>query len=279
MGERVQQRESFAALLPEALSEKTGRKVEVYNESMGWGFTHSVTLRFNDVIAARPDLILWILTPVDVERSSLVLATPDDIGRWSSKSTTERIELRVKTILASEPGVAAIADVYERSRTALMLRHFLYQSESLYMTAALAGNDNEAGFLRDPMSALWKDRLKQVDSDAATIEAQARDAGIPFVAAFVPNRVQTAMVSIGQWPAGFDPYKLDGQLRSIIDSHGGTYIDTLPEFRDIPNPERYYFLVDGHPNPEGHAVLANILAKELTSGVVPALSTSSPHLQ
>jgi hypothetical protein len=267
MGERVQQRESFAALLPEALSEKTGRKVELYNESMGWGFTHSVTLRFKDVIASRPDLILWILTPVDVERSSLVLATPDDIGRWSSKSTTERIKLRVKSILANESGMAAIADVYGRSRTALMLRHLLYQSESLYVTAALAGNDNEAGFLRDPMSAPWKERLKQVDSDAATIEAQSHDAGIPFVAAFVPNRVQTAMVSVGRWPAGFDPYILDAQLRSIVESHGGTYIDTLPEFRGIPTAERYYFAVDGHPNTKGHSVLAEMLARELTSVV------------
>jgi hypothetical protein len=155
-----------------------------------------------------------------------------------------------------------------------MLRHFLYQSQSLYVNAALAGLDNDAGFFRDPMSALWKEGLKQVDSDAATIGAQAGNAGVPFAAVYVPNRAQAAMVSMGQWPTGIDPYKLDGQLRLIIESHGGKYIDLLPEFRAVPNPERFYFPVDGHPNPEGHALLTKLLAKELTSGVVPTLTVN-----
>jgi hypothetical protein len=274
LGERVQQQESFAALLPTALSLKTGRSVELYNESMFWGYTHSVTLRFNDVLAARPDLILWILTPVDVERSFLVLPSPDEIGQWKSKSLSERIWLRLNSILASEAGKAAITDLLGRSRATLMLRHFLYQSQSLYVNAALAGLDNDAGFFRDPMSALWKEGLKQVDSDAATIGAQASNAGVPFAAVYVPNRAQSAMVSMGQWPTGIDPYKLDGQLRLIIESHGGKYIDLLPEFRAVPNPERFYFPVDGHPNPEGHALLTKLLAKELTSGVVPTLTVN-----
>jgi hypothetical protein len=111
------------------------------------------------------------------------------------------------------------------------------------------------------------------------MEAQARDAGIPFVAAYVPNRVETTMVSMGQWPTGIDPYQLDNRLRSVIESHGGTYIDLLPEFREISDPGRYYFPVDGHPNPEGHAALTRLMAKQLTSGVVPALSISSTRLQ
>jgi hypothetical protein len=279
VGATVQQRDSFAALLPKALSEKTGRRVELYNESIGWGFSHNTDLRFNEVLAAKPDLILWILTPGDVERSSLVLPTPEDTGRWQSKSLAERSWLRVKEILGTQSGMAAISEVFGRTRTAMMLRHFLYESQSLYGNAVLAKDDSDFGFLRDPMSKLWNERLQQADSDAATIEAQARNAGVPLVAAFVPHRAQAGMVYTGKWPTGIDPYALDDKLRAIVESHGGTYIDTLPEFRDIPNPEQYFFPVDGHPTPQGHAVLTRILAQELTSGAVPALSVSSPHLQ
>jgi hypothetical protein len=271
MGMRVEQRQSFAALLPEALSEKTGRRVELYNASIGAKFSHRAALGFNEVLAARPDLILWILMPADVAGSSPVQAKPEEIGERKSKSLAERMSLRAKQIVGSDSGMNALADLYMRSRTALLLEHFLYQSESLYVPAALAGKESDVGFLRDPMGALWNERLRQVDSDAATMEGQARDAGIPFVAAYVPTRAQAAMVSMRHWPTGFDPYKLDDRLRAIIESHGGKYVDTLPEFWAIPNAGRFYFPMDGHPNAEGHAELARLLAKQLGSGVVPAL--------
>jgi hypothetical protein len=168
--------------------------------------------------------------------------------------------------------MGSIVDLFGRSRTAFVFRKFLYQSPSLYLKTSLAESDEDAGFLRDPMSSLWKEHLEQFDSDASTIETKARDAGVPFVAAYLPNHPQVDMVSIGTWPNGFDPYQLDDKLRSIIESHGGTFIDLLPEFQVIPNLERYYLPVDGHPNSEGHAVLTGLLAKQLTSGVVPELS-------
>ena len=60
-------------------------------------------------------------------------------------------------------------------------------------------------------------------------------AGIPLVAVLVPDRTQAAMISMmDECPKGFDPYKLGNELRSIIVSHGGTYIDILPEFRTYP---------------------------------------------
>jgi hypothetical protein len=82
------------------------------------------------------------------------------------------------------------------------------------------------------------------------------------------------MISVGEWPADYDPYKLDEEVRAIIESHGGIYIDILPDFRAVPNPERHYFPVDGHPDAAGHAMIAGMLAKELTSGAVPALKAS-----
>jgi hypothetical protein len=78
------------------------------------------------------------------------------------------------------------------------------------------------------------------------------------------------MISMGEWPAGYDPYKLDEELRSIITSHGGIYIDILPDLRNIPNPEQHYFPVDNHPDADGDAMISGMLAKELTGGAIPA---------
>lgn len=276
LGEGVQREQSFAALLPVELSAQTGRKIELYNESMGWGFSHSVSLRFNEVIAARPDLILWILTPFDIEGASLVVVTTKtEASQQTPLSLPAKAWLRVKAAFASKSIRVATSEIFGRTRTALMLRHFLYQSQSQYMRSYLMAGDEEAGFFRVDPSTEWRKHLAQFDTDAADVEGQARAAGVPFVAVLVPSRAQAAMVSMGEWPAGVDPYKLDDEVRAIITSYGGTYIDILPHFRDIPNPERYYFPVDGHPTAVGHRIISELLARELTSGAVPALRVAA----
>jgi hypothetical protein len=158
----------------------------------------------------------------------------------------------------------------------ILLQHVLYKSQSQYVKSYLRRGDDDTGFLQAHLSPQWQSYLQAFDADAARVEAQAKTAGVPLVVVLVPNRAQAAMISMGEWPAGYDPYKLDDELRSIIVSHGGIYADILPGFRTIPNPEQYYFPVDGHPNAEGHAIIANLLAKALTNASVPALSATSP---
>ena len=80
------------------------------------------------------------------------------------------------------------------------------------------------------------------------------------------------MISIGEWPPAYDPYKLDNQLRSIVTRNGGIYLGFLSDFRDIPNSEQYYFPLDGHLTTAGHGLITHLLAKRLTSGAVPALT-------
>jgi hypothetical protein len=272
LGEGVPREQTFAALLPGELSQETGRKVELYNESMGWGFPPSVRLRFNEVLSAKPDLILWILTPGDIEGASLVVYSSNADSRFQRSLTLpERAWLHMKLAFSSMSFEVAASELFNRTRTAVLLRHFLYQSESQYVTAYEMVKDEEGGFLKANQSAQWKGHLKQFEGDAAAIEEQAETAGVPFVAVLVPIRAQAAMISMGKWPANFDPYELDNQLRTIIVRHGGTYLDILPDYRDIPNAARGYYPLDAHPNAEGHKTIAELLAKALTSGAVPAL--------
>jgi hypothetical protein len=283
LGRYVSREDTFAALLPLELSRLAGRNVEVYNEGIMWGFLNSVNMRFDDALAAKPDMILWALTPIDFKYPAFVSneavwhgtdqpdALPDSAGKPGSIA---RFWYRLKAALATGSIPIFAREHFNRTQTAILLRHFLYTSQSLYVQSFLMGGE-EAEFLRTAPSAEWQVKLIQFDNDAANAAARSRAAGVPFAAVLVPNRAQAAMISMGEWPVGYDPYRLDSELRSSITGHGGIYIDILPGFRAIPNPEQYYFPVDGHPNAEGHKIISALLARELTSGAVPALRVAT----
>jgi hypothetical protein len=159
------------------------------------------------------------------------------------------------------------------------LEHYLIASEgpNEYVESYLH-NGSDVDFLKTEPSASWLDLLRNLESQAEGFEKQAHDADIPFVAVLLPNRVQAAMISTNSWPPGYDPYKLNDELRTVIEAHGGTFVDVLPDFRSEPDPWKYYFPVDGHLNTKGHAMVSRILAKKLTAGTVPLL-TMAAHPQ
>jgi hypothetical protein len=294
-GYGVAREKTFAALLPTELSRLTGRKVELYNESFAGRYPLQVTQRFSEVLAAKPDMVLWEFAPSDIYNSSLQpyhAITPQKVNKAAAFQVIDAFIM--KSVLSLRSAIRSGLKVSPLFRNVMnrflqvwqhasiwrdditfMLRHFLYESQDQYVTSFLMNDDITAGYLRAELSPGWQTNLGHFDTDAADIEAQAKAAGIPFVAVLIPYRADAAMISMGEWPAGFDPYKLDNELHSIIVSHGGIYIDILPDFRNLPNPEQYYFPVDGHPNADGHAIISRFLAKELTSGAVPALRVAA----
>lgn len=259
---------TFAALLPIELSQETGRTIEVYNESMVGRFPLQVTSRFSEVLAAKPDMVLWVLTPADIQFSSRGMPPPAELSPNEFGSHMRPLVKVLNFVLQHGNGW------YEH--IGILLRHILYTNETQaqYVTSFLMNGDDSSGFLKAQLSANWTNHLRQFDARAALVESRSKAAGIPFVAVLVPNRAQAAMISTGRWPAGYDPYKLDNELRSIIESHGGMYVDVLPDYRLIPNPERHYFPVDGHPDPDGHAIISHLLARQLSSGTVPAFKVT-----
>jgi hypothetical protein len=275
LGEQVAREDSFAALLPSEILRKTGQKVEVYNEGMGWGFSHSVALRFNKTLAAQPDIILWVLTPADIEGAAEVSFQPKVEAQRRSMSLLARAWYYAKNDFASQSAAEALSELVGRTRTATLLRHYLFQSPSLYMNSYLLIGDMDGGFLKTGWSDDWKRHLRQFEADDIQNSARAKAAHVPLVVTLVPSRGQAAMISMGKWPKDFDPYKLDRDLRAIVESHGGIYIDILPDFENVVNAGQYYYPVDTHPTAAGHALIARLLAKELTSGAVPGLHSGS----
>jgi len=282
MGLFVPRDMTFAALLPAQLSQRTDRKVELYNQAYGGKYrggpfpVESSVQRFNQVLSAQPDMILWIITPMDIENSESEASD----SAPAQKSLSQLNELKSsrsawgKLWNALRQGTLAdkLKSRWEDTSTSLMVKHFLIanQSQGQY-TESYLKNDTDAQFLKTQPSANWLHYMRTFQTQAAEFEKLANSAGIPFVAVLLPNRAQAAMLSMGSWPQGYDPCKLDDELRRIIVSDDGIYVDILPNFRSVPSAEQYYFPVDGHLDADGHAMVSRMLAKELTSGVVPSL--------
>jgi hypothetical protein len=279
---------SFAALLPVELSHQTGHKIELYNEATGGKFrggpfpVQSSASHFKEVISAAPDLILWIITPKDIENASSIEPPLPQIasqahstpGTWSSHLLDEWDSLGV--VRASSAFMRRLRYRWEQTRISFALKYLLVKgdTEDQYLTSYLK-NEKDAGFLKAKPNSDWQHWIQNFQIDAEDFEKQADAANVPLVAVLVPDRAQAIMISMGKWPEGYDPYKLDNELRAIIVSHGGTYIDILSDFRTIPNSEQDYFPLDGHPNPAGHAIISKLLTKELTSSPFPALRVSA----
>jgi hypothetical protein len=287
----VDREKSFAALLPGEISARTGRKVELYNESMGYaggGTPHGVLIQLNEVFAAKPDAILWVLTPYDIENV-------DSIGwvRGSNQNTAAAVDAnppapthfeQTVSKVSSKFGIKSIPEPVlqwaDKTNSQLQfqnfLKQFLYKSQSLYVNASLNGPPEKIGFLNKKWTPLWNDRLHDFDGYAGSLIAKARDAGIPVIAVFVPDGQLAAIISQGEWPADDDPFKLDHELAASITRQGGTYIDILPDFQKQANSEQGYFRFNGHPDAAGHAEIAKMIASQITSGAVPALRATAP---
>jgi hypothetical protein len=270
MGNRVPIEQTFATLLPEELSRRVGRQIELYNYAMAFGFPRNTALRFNDVLAAQPDLILWVVSSIDVKLAGFSHAEYSQNSASSQLGLVASLKNTIKDKIGGNPLAASVK----------ALGYFLQQlkSQSEYIRSYVAiPNGSEGDWdsgpsaLKAELSQDWKERIGLFEGYIAEIGKKAKTAGVPIVVVMVPTRAQAAMISMGEWPAGFDPFRLHRELGSITTRHGATYIDILSQFRAIHNPEQHFYPIDGHPDADGHAILTRFLAKELTGGAVPEL--------
>jgi hypothetical protein len=141
MGLFIPREMTFAAILPTDLSRQTGRTVELYNEAKGGKFRGGAfpikdsALRFHETLSAEPDLILWIITPMDIENSELNGPQPKpqvlvaDMPRQGEKSS-RLIDVwgKLRNTIAQGSFGRKLRERWEQSRSALVLKHFLITS-------------------------------------------------------------------------------------------------------------------------------------------------------
>jgi hypothetical protein len=284
VGLGVAREKTFAVLLPQELSRRTGRRVELYNASLPLKSARIMDLWFNEMLALKPDLILLALNYSDVQIATVAAPSdyvPENVspphpasdfaGNSSQTVGSTLTKLREKAESATLLLLHQINNHWTESRSCVLLTHFLAATENQSQFVK-RNRTSEGQYLSAVPSPARLMHLREFDGYVADMEERGRAAGAPIVVVLLPTRVQAAMISSGQWPPDIDPLQFDNQLRSVIESHGGIYLDVLPRFRAIPNAEQGFFPADRHFNEEGHLMVSDLLAKELTSGTVPALS-------
>lgn len=282
-GQDIPTEKTIASLLPVLLSQRTGRSVDLYNEGMGQAYARNVALHFDEALAAQPDVILWLLTKYDIERATVVGTDLNFIPSSVAGNTRAKIAYRVKQIAAMKTNSERLGfieqyaeDLFQVSETGTMLMHGMYKSQSLYMKAALINSGHRLWYVQAESDPVSRQYLQQFEDYAAQIANKARAAGIPLVAALMPDRVQAAMLSNGDWSSDFSPLRLDDEIRAVVTRYGGTYVDVLRDFRNIPSSEQYYLPVDGHPDERWQPIVAGLLAEKLTDGMIPELKATAP---
>jgi hypothetical protein len=241
-GDYVRQQDTFASLLPAVLERRTGRRVEVYNEAILGGTPRAISKRFSDIAAAQPDMILWVLTPWDVNYADMLVFAHH---KPEQESLPRRIYHRIHD-----------------SYTANVLLFLFYRSPSSTLKKRLIGMGN-VGDLDRVSSPAWNAHLHDFESAYASVQEQARLAGLPLIVGLVPSRTAATMISLGEWPSAYDPYKIDRDLAQIVHRHGGQFIDLYPGFAATPHAEMDYYELARHLNPEGHRLATRLIADKL----------------
>lgn len=261
-GFRVSAEKTMASLLPIELTQRTGRKVELYNESLPGRNLQQIATLADEFVAGYPDLVLLILTPIDIWDSQPVAAATAAAAPPASEQ------------LAPPPAPGLLSSVRQKignPHSSILLRHFLYEaSPSLYVNASLRAGESDAGFLTKRMSAAWESAITQSAASIRELRDRVHAHGVDFVAVFVPNRSQVAMVALGKWPDEVAPYELGSRMRTLL-SPNSSYIDLLPAMRGMRHPELGYFAVDVHPNAQGHRLFTRLIADQLAGGRISAL--------
>jgi hypothetical protein len=266
-GFTVSYEQSFAALLPERLSRATGRNVEIYNEGLPFGTPRGTLLRFDQVLAAHPDLILWPMTPWDINNVNLAIPAGDSHAALTAAMKNLSRWERLKLQLTEKRDLNGF--MTKNSRAYFMIQHFLYKSDSIYLAHSLSGTDPYAPSLMETPSPEWQAKLAQYASYLSEMAVRAKAVGVPFVVIAIPRHAQGALIAENLHTPGVDPFAFGRQIQRIAEHNGVLYVDILHQFRGIPNINTVFYPVDQHLSVRGQRVVADLISEGLSHGIIP----------
>ncbi len=232
MGWDVREPDSLSERLLADLSRSTHRRIEVYNAAMegSGGAPDTLANRMPRTMALQPDLILWVISSWDIDPA--------------------KIRTQDKAPQGGLAGSRILGRVMGKFRIASILTDLLFRSQSVYMSAYLR-NIKEASQLPDHTNNEEDAPMRLFNADVQTIVDGAKPAGVPVVAAFLPNRAEAGVLSMSPRPAGIDPGRLNIDVRAIVVNNGATYVDAMTNLENAPNLDGLYDQLGYHLNTEG----------------------------
>jgi hypothetical protein len=261
--------ETFAVRTSNELTRSCGHPVEIQNLGRERCFPVCSFLRVDDALSLKPAIVMMTVTPYDIEH----ILPADFEERYKPISPHQADTTPEKSgILKTAQGLLT------GSRAVTAVEHFLFQDPATQLRMFLMYGD-KADYLRPPFSSAWEKRLSVLDLLLGEMAQKAHAANAAFVLIEMPGVAQAAAIALHQPPAGVDPGALNERLAQISSRHGIQFVNVLDEFRKTPGSNKMFYLVDGHLNGQGQALISGPLVEHLTHGAIPALSgcTSAPN--
>lgn len=158
-----------------------------------------------------------------------------------------------------QPLFARVIALLRQSRLFQITQYYLYRDPSFQVRAFLLNGDS-AGYVREPLSPAWQQRVDAMGDLLGRLVARAD--GVPITLMYYPERAQTALAREAHDPPGVDPYAIGDALAGIAAQHGVHFVDATHAFA-AADFDSLYYLTDGHPKAGGHAALATALEQSL----------------
>ena len=257
-GFKVPYEETFAAQLTRELSRSCGRPVEFQNMGVAGASFVDVWRRLDEALAMRPDLIMLVLSALEVRGGFDVAA----VHRLAENAAAPA---KPAEALPAAPLVARVSDFLSQSRALVVAQHFLFQDSATYARLYLLHGE-EADYLRQPLSASWHAHMDDFARLLGEMAGKARERGIPLLLVWAPTRVQASLVASTARQPGTDPFAIGVEAAAVASRMDAAFVDTFPAMAEKRAPDRFFYAVDGHMNGEGNAVFAASVEQRLRQG-------------
>jgi hypothetical protein len=260
-GLNVDYDQTFATRTAAGLSAALGRPVEVQNLGRPGISIIDEFRQVDEALALKPDLLILAIGPYDIEELN-----PDELANRYKPVGAQQLEQG-----HTQPGLLERTKLLlRRSPLAVAGEHFYYQDTAAFARVYLNYGD-KADYLRTPFSPLWEKRMNALEVVLAEIKQKADAAHVPFVLVVIPSLAEASLLKMQNLPPGVDPYAFPKLLEARGAQDGIQVIDTVSAFKDVPQIYKVFYLVDGHINAQGHAVVSRVMVRELLAKQTAAL--------
>jgi hypothetical protein len=257
--------QTFATRAAFDLARATGHDVQIENLGMQNVSPLYCYRRLGEALALQPDLIVYAITPFDVEQNMdpAALAHRNDPNAMDSKPAV-RYPLSWLKLLQY---------TLNESRAVVMAQHFLFSNTETFVRLFMNYGD-KADYLRQPLTPAWQTRFANLNLILTDMAARSHQAGVPLIIMAAPSRPEAALANLADRPPHTNPFTFNRRLGEMAAQTGAAYIDAVDEFSRLPHSEQLFYVVDQHITPEGQAVLSDALVRKCLDGSIPAFATT-----
>ena len=261
-GYMVASDDEFASQTGRELTNFLKHPVEVQNLGREQCFPICAYHQVDEALALRPAMMVLTISDLDIQRLN-----PSPIPDLNTVAPA-------KVSLTSEE---KLVQMLKESKATLAATYLLSKIDPEFVRLRVqryVKRGGDSGYLWVPLPSPWEARVEAMDVIIGMIEAKCRKANVPFVLLEVPTFQQDVVLKSRDLAPGVDPYQLSGRLNSIAVKNGVQFVSTLDAFKDGPDPNEVFYVLDDHSNKQGHSIVAKVLVNhlqtELTSEVIPA---------